>query len=95
VANDCYSPFNTQTRHIKSSCTYTKALLCFPKNLIPWRDSNPSFLVPEADAMYTAPRRQGVFSNSYVMLWNIWGQGCQMENFPTKNLNIDTYLRAL
>jgi hypothetical protein len=24
------------------------ALLCFPKNLIPWRDSNPGLLVPEA-----------------------------------------------
>jgi hypothetical protein len=31
----------------------------FPKNLTPWRDLNPGLLVPEADAMSTAPRRQG------------------------------------
>jgi hypothetical protein len=38
------------------------ALLCFPKNLIPWRDSNPGLLVLEADAMSTdcaMPPRQG------------------------------------
>jgi hypothetical protein len=29
------------------------------KNLIPWRDANPGLLVPEADAMSSAPRRQG------------------------------------
>jgi hypothetical protein len=32
-----------------------------PKNLIPWWDSNPGLLVPEADAMSIAPRRQGFF----------------------------------
>jgi hypothetical protein len=48
--------FNTPTMHIKSFYT---ALLCFPKNLTPWRDSNPGLLVPEADAMSTGPRRQG------------------------------------
>jgi hypothetical protein len=37
---------------------YTTALLCLPKNLIPWRDSNPGLLVPEADAMSTASRRR-------------------------------------
>jgi hypothetical protein len=30
---------------------YTTALLCFPKNFIPWQDTNPGLLVPEADAM--------------------------------------------
>jgi hypothetical protein len=34
-------------------------MLCFPKNFIPWRDSNQNPLVPEADAISTAPRRQG------------------------------------
>jgi hypothetical protein len=29
------------------------SLLCSPKNLIPWRDSNPGLLVPQADAMST------------------------------------------
>jgi hypothetical protein len=34
----------------------------FPKNLIPWRDSNPGLLVPEVDAMSTGPRsRRAVF----------------------------------
>jgi hypothetical protein len=49
---------------------YTTALLCFPKNLIPWRDLSPGFLVHEADAMSTAPRRQGGSNKSYF---------CQME----------------
>jgi hypothetical protein len=31
----------------------------FPKNLIPWRDSYPGLLIPEADAMSIAPLRQG------------------------------------
>jgi hypothetical protein len=48
--------FKTPTMHIKPFYT---ALLCFPKNLTPWWDSNPGLLVPEADAMSTAPRRQG------------------------------------
>jgi hypothetical protein len=51
--------FNTQTMHIKV-ILYTTALLCFPKNLIPWWDLNPGLLVPEADAMSTASRRQGI-----------------------------------
>jgi hypothetical protein len=36
----------------------------FPKNLIPWRDSNPGLLFPETHTMPTAPRRpsgQGCF----------------------------------
>jgi hypothetical protein len=43
-----------------------KSLLCLPKSLIPWRDSNPGLLVPEADAMSTAPRRQGTSSNFHT-----------------------------
>jgi hypothetical protein len=35
-----------------------------PKNLIPWQDLNPGLLVPEADTMYTAPRRQGLLGNA-------------------------------
>jgi hypothetical protein len=43
------------------------ALLCFPENLIPWWDSNPGLLVPEADMMSNAPRHQGHgFSFMYV-----------------------------
>jgi hypothetical protein len=41
---------------------YTQQHLCFPKNLTPWQDSNPGCLCPEADAMSTAPLRQGTFS---------------------------------
>jgi hypothetical protein len=59
VANAFISPFNTQTMHIK--CFYTQQkCYAFPKNLIAWRDSNPGLLVPEADVMSTAPRRQGL-----------------------------------
>jgi hypothetical protein len=35
---------------------HTTGMLCFPKNLIPWRDSNPGILVPEAHA---SPLRHG------------------------------------
>jgi hypothetical protein len=59
LANAFISHFNSQTMHVKSFYMYTTALLCFPKNLIPWRDSNPGLLVPERDAMSTAPRHQG------------------------------------
>jgi hypothetical protein len=44
---------------------YTKQ--CFPKNLMPWRDSNPGLLVPEVDAMSIAPRRQGNKSFTIVV----------------------------
>jgi hypothetical protein len=57
VANAFISPFNTQTMHIK--LFYPQQHCCFPKNLLPWWDSNPGLLVPEADEMSTAPRRQG------------------------------------
>jgi hypothetical protein len=50
--------FNTQTMHIKSFYTQ-KHCYIFPKNLIPWRDSNLGLLVPEVDAMSTTPRLQG------------------------------------
>jgi hypothetical protein len=50
--------FNRQAMHFKSFDTQQH---CYGslKNIIPWRDSNPGLLVPEADAMSTAPRRQG------------------------------------
>jgi hypothetical protein len=41
------------------------ALLFFPKNLKTWRDSNPGLPVPEADAMSTAPSRQGLFNLNF------------------------------
>jgi hypothetical protein len=55
-----FSFFNTQTMHIKSFYTQQHCYVCFPKNLIPWRDSSPGLLVPEADAMSTAPQRHGM-----------------------------------
>jgi hypothetical protein len=55
VANAFISPFQ-----------HTTALLCFPKNLIPLRDSNPGLLVPEVDVMSTAPRYQGNIFTSYA-----------------------------
>jgi hypothetical protein len=65
VANAFISPFNTQTMHTKSFCTQQHCNV-FPKNLIPWQDSNPGLLVPEADAMSTAPRR--LRCSSYLLL---------------------------
>jgi hypothetical protein len=50
------SPFKTQTMHIKSFYTQQHCYVSL-KNLIPWRDSNPGLLVPGADVMSTAPRR--------------------------------------
>jgi hypothetical protein len=65
VANAFISPFNTQTTHIKSF--YTQQHCCvFPENLIPRRDSNPGLLVPEADAMSTAPTTPGLDINISV-----------------------------
>jgi hypothetical protein len=58
VANAFISPFNTQTMHIKSFYTQQHCYVTL-KNLIPWRDSNTGLLISEADAMSTAPRRQG------------------------------------
>jgi hypothetical protein len=43
VANALISPFNTHTMHIKSFYTQQNCY-AFPKNLIPWRDSNPGLL---------------------------------------------------
>jgi hypothetical protein len=60
MANVFISSFNTQTMHIKSFYTQ-KNCYVFPKNLIPWRDSNPGLLAPEADAMSTLPHGQGMF----------------------------------
>jgi hypothetical protein len=59
VANAFISPFNTQTIHIKSFYTQQHCYVS-PKNLIPWRDSNPGLVVPEANAMSTATRHQGI-----------------------------------
>jgi hypothetical protein len=58
VADAFISPFNTQAMHIKSF--YTQQHCYVPKNLIPYRDSNPGLLVTEANAMSIAPRRQGL-----------------------------------
>jgi hypothetical protein len=53
-----YSSLSTHKKCILSYYTQYVSLLCFPKNIIPLRDSNPELLVPEADGMSTALRRQ-------------------------------------
>jgi hypothetical protein len=53
VANAFISTFH-HTNNAYWGILYTTALLCFPKNLIPWRDSNPGLIVPEAEPMYIA-----------------------------------------
>jgi hypothetical protein len=67
MANAFISPFNTQTMHIKSFYTQQHCYVSL-KNLIPLRDSNPGLLVPEADAMSTAPRRQGFLLNHSLLV---------------------------
>jgi hypothetical protein len=63
-ANAFISKYYTQTTHIKSF--YSQQHCCVSlQNLTPWRDSNPGLLVPVADAMFTAPRRQG----RHTVLW--------------------------
>jgi hypothetical protein len=52
--------------------TSTAMYLYFPKNLTLWWDSNPGLLVPEADAMSTAPRRQDKKSFSTQFHPNIY-----------------------
>jgi hypothetical protein len=59
VANAFISPFNTQTTHFKSFLTQHHCYVSLNTLPIPWRDSNPGLLAPEADVMSTAPRRQG------------------------------------
>jgi hypothetical protein len=82
VANTFIYLLSVNKRSILSHL-FTTALLCFPKNLIPWRDSNPGLLVPEADAMSTAPRRHGRSLNSL--------QCFQMVYFQTKNPNLGKF----
>jgi hypothetical protein len=43
--------------HIKSFNSQQHCYICFSKNLIPRRDSNPGLLVSEADAMSTGAAR--------------------------------------
>jgi hypothetical protein len=52
------SPFNTQIMHSKSFYTQQHCHVSLKTLHAPWRDSNPGLLVPEADAMSIAPRRQ-------------------------------------
>jgi hypothetical protein len=65
VANAFISPFKTQTMHIKSFYTQQHCYVSL-KTLYPVRDLNLGLLVPEADAMSTALRRQGEFLGIYM-----------------------------
>jgi hypothetical protein len=51
-----YFSFSTHKQCILSHFIHNSTAMFFLKNLIPLRDSNPGLLVPEADAMSTAPR---------------------------------------
>jgi hypothetical protein len=64
--NAFISPFNTQTMHIKLFYTQKHAYVY----LKTWRDSNPGLLVPAADAMSTALRRQGMVIPSVYLKKN-------------------------
>jgi hypothetical protein len=79
VDNDFISPFH-HTNNANEVILYTTALLCFPKNLIPWWDSNPGLLVPEADAMSTAPRRQGFIF--FLFVSRTFAAGGVMPRWP-------------
>jgi hypothetical protein len=69
------------------SCT--TALLGFLKKLIPWRDTNPGLLVPETEAMSTAPRRQGLLSkySTSIILFATKLQNTEL----LKNLRMPTF----
>jgi hypothetical protein len=47
------------------------SIAVFPKNPLPCRYLNPGLLVPEADAMSTAPRRQG--KSTFLLLPSFYG----------------------
>jgi hypothetical protein len=48
-----------------------------PKNLTPWRDSNPGSSVLEAGAMTTMPSRQGERVNFFIGVGGGGGSGLQ------------------
>jgi hypothetical protein len=81
-ANAFISPFNTQTKYFVCVILYTTALLCFPKNFMPWRDSNPGLLVPEAGVISTAPCRQ-----DKRMRFSARGCGAVAETFLSDRQN--------
>jgi hypothetical protein len=68
VANAFISPFSTQTMHIESFDTQHHCYFSVKKT---WRDLNPGLLVPEADAMSTAPLRQGI--HIYLLCTYLFG----------------------
>jgi hypothetical protein len=51
---------HTNNAYYVSHCTRNSTAM-FHKNLIPRRDSNPGLLVPDTNAMSTAPHCQGKF----------------------------------
>jgi hypothetical protein len=57
---------STDKQCILSNFIYNSTAMFLLKTLYPGRDSNPGLLVPEADAMSTAPRRQGNFVQNLV-----------------------------
>jgi hypothetical protein len=58
VSNVLISQVNTQTMQT-ITCRYTAALLCCPLTHYTLAGFEPGMPVPKADAMSTAPRRQG------------------------------------
>jgi hypothetical protein len=76
-----YFSFSTHNNAYQA-ILYTTALLSFPKNIIPWRDSNQGFIVPKADAMSSAPRRQGNLKKGFLY-------GFYFHSICTVQLNIE------
>jgi hypothetical protein len=60
VAKAIIYSFNTQTMHSKKLYTQQHGHVSL-KELIPSQDSNLGLPVPEAPAMFIAPRRQGKY----------------------------------
>jgi hypothetical protein len=58
----------------------------FPKNLIPWRDSNQGLLVPEVDAMSIAPRRRPGQDGIFFSLFPSF-QFREKASCPAKSFN--------
>jgi hypothetical protein len=58
VADVFFSHFISQTMHNKSIYIHIRLAMVSPNYFTPWRDSNRD--LPQADALTTAPLRQGV-----------------------------------
>jgi hypothetical protein len=70
--------FYTHTMHSKSFYTQQHSYVSLKPIHIPWRDSNPGLLVP--DAMSTAPLRQGYLNLHWTMTHVLIDKKCLLAS---------------